>query len=279
MATARVNGVRLFYELQGTGAVPIVLVHGSWNSHHAWDLVVPRLAEAFRVLTYDRRGHSQSERPAGQGSVREDVADLAALLEHVELAPAWVVANSFGASIALRLAGGHPGLLRGLVAHEPPLFSLLANNPDLAPMLEDVRRRIRSVVERIASGDHTGATEQFVETVALGPGAWKTLPPAAQQRMIENAPTFLDEANDPEQLAFDLDWLRAFSKPVLFTRGDQSPPTFAPVVIAPSGALPHAKIITLPGAGHNPHATHPDAYAEAIVEFVHGHSAHALAVP
>ena len=104
MATAKVNGVRLFYELTGTGAVPLVMVHGSWDSHQDWDLVVPRLTDAFRVLTYDRRGHSQSERPTGQGSVREDVADLAALIKHLELSPAWVVGNSFGASIALRQA-------------------------------------------------------------------------------------------------------------------------------------------------------------------------------
>ena len=87
MATAKVNGVRLFYELNGTGEVPLLLVHGSWDSHHDWDLVVPRLADSFRVLTYDRRGHSKSERPAGPGSVREDVADLAALIEHLELEP------------------------------------------------------------------------------------------------------------------------------------------------------------------------------------------------
>jgi pimeloyl-ACP methyl ester carboxylesterase len=273
MATAEVNGVRLFYELQGTGAVPLVLVHGSWDSHHDWDLVVPRLAEEFRVLAYDRRGHSQSERPTAQGSVQEDADDLAALLKHLDLVPAWVVANSFGASIALRLAGEHPGLFRGLIAHEPPLFSLLANDPALAPMLEDVQRRIRAVVERIASGDHTGAAEQFVETVALGPGTWKTMPPDVQQAMIENAPTFLDEANDSEQLAFDLERIGGFSKPVLLTRGDQSPPTFAPVVGKLSEALPDATILTLQGAGHVPHATHPDAYAEAIVEFVHGQSA------
>jgi pimeloyl-ACP methyl ester carboxylesterase len=175
--------------------------------------------------------------------------------------------------IALRLAGEHPGLFRGLIAHEPPLFSLPASDPGLAPLLEDVRRRIGSVVERISSGDHAGAAEQFVETVALGPGAWKTLPPAAQQRMIENAPTFLDEANDPGQLAFDLDWLSAFSKPVLLTHGDQSPPTFAPVVIKLSGVLPHAEVLTLPGAGHVPHSTHPDAYAAAIIAFTQGHSA------
>lgn len=273
MATAKVNGVQLFYELHGAGAVPIVLVHGSWDSHHDWDLIVPRLAHTFRVLAYDRRGHSQSERPTGQGSVREDVADLAALLDHLGLVPAWVVGNSFGASIALRLACKHAGLFRGLIAHEPPLFSLLRGDPDLAPLLADIGRRIRVVAERIASGDHIGATKQFVETVALGPGTWSRVPPDVQQGMIANAPTFLDEANDPEQLAFELEWISDFSKPALLTLGDRSPPTFAPVVTKLSQALPHAEIVTLPGAGHVPHATHPEAYVEAIIEFTRKHTA------
>ena len=273
MATAKVNGVRLFYELGGTGTVPLVLVHGSWDSHHDWNLVVPRLTNAFRVLTYDRRGHSQSERPTGQGSVREDVADLAALIRHLELVPAWVVGNSFGASIALRLASEDPDLFRGLIAHEPPLFSLLADDPGLSPLLADAQKKFRGVVERIASGDHAGATEQFVETIALGPGSWATVPSDVRQVMVENAPTFLDEANDPDQIAFELDWITGFSKPVLFTRGDQSPPTFAPVVTRLSGSLPHAEVVTLPGAGHVPHATHPDAYVETIIEFTRRHAA------
>ena len=250
MATAKVNGVRLFYELNGTGAVPLVLVHGSWDSHHDWDLVVPRLADAFRVLTYDRRGHSQSERPTGQGSVREDVADLAALIEHLGLVPAWVVGNSFGASITLRLAGERPDLFRGLIAHEPPLFSLLGDDPALVQLLVEVHQRIGGVVDRIASGDHAGAAEQFVETVALGPGTWAQVPPEVRQTFIENARTFLDEARDPEALAFDLAWLREFSQPALLTRGDQSPPTFAPVVAKLAEALPRVEVVTLPGAGH-----------------------------
>lgn len=273
MATAIVNGVRLFYELTGTGTVPLVLVHGSWDSHHDWDLIVPRLSDAFRVLTYDRRGHSQSDRPLEQGSVREDVADLAALIERLGLMPAWVLGNSFGASIALRLASERADLFRGIIAHEPPLFSLLADDPSLLPMLEDVQRNIRSVAERIVSGDHAGATEQFVEAVALGPGTWATVPPDIQQGMIENAPTFLDEANDPDQFTFDLNWLSSFSKPALLTLGDQSPPPFAPVVAKLSKALPHAEVVTLLGAGHVPHATHPDVYVEAIIEFTRKHTA------
>jgi pimeloyl-ACP methyl ester carboxylesterase len=271
MATAKVNGVRLYYELNGTGPVPLVLVHGSWDSHHNWDLVVPPLAEVFRVLTYDRRGHSQSDRSAGQGSVREDVADLAALIKYVAFMPAWVVGNSFGASITLRLATAQPDLFRGIIAHEPPLFSLLADVPSLSPMLDDVQRKFRSVVERISSGDHAGGAEQFVETVALGPGTWATLPPAIQRVMIENAPTFLDEANDPDQVGFELDRIKMLSMPVVLTRGDQSPPVFEPVVSRLSGAIPHAEVATLPGAGHVPHETHPDAYVETIVRFTRRH--------
>ena len=75
MAMAKVNGVQLFYEINGTGEVPLVFVHGSWDFHHDWDPIVPRLADSFRVVTYDRRGHSESERPTGPGSVHEDVDD------------------------------------------------------------------------------------------------------------------------------------------------------------------------------------------------------------
>ena len=268
MAVVNVNGVRIFCNVSGAGDVPLVLVHGSWGSHHNWDLVVPGLAESFRVLTYDRRGHSESERRPEQGSVREDVADLAALIGHLGLGPAWVAGNSFGASIALRLAGDRPDLLRGVIAHEPPLFSLLANDPSVAPMLDEVRKRIGAVVERIAAGDHAGAAEQFVETVALGPGSWERLPPDLRQTFITNAPTFLDEANDPEQLAFDLSWIRAFRRPSLLTTGEQSSPTFPPVIDKLAAVIPNASVVTFPGAGHIPHVTHPDAYVKSIVAFV-----------
>ena len=86
MPEQRVNGAKLFYELTGTGD-PLVLVHGSWVDHKGWQLVVPDLTRCFRVLTYDRRGHSLSERPLGQGSRREEEEDLAALMEALGLAP------------------------------------------------------------------------------------------------------------------------------------------------------------------------------------------------
>jgi pimeloyl-ACP methyl ester carboxylesterase len=271
MAIETVNGVRLRYELSGSGETPLVLVHGSWVSHHNWDLSVPRLAESFRVLTYDRRGHSESERPGGQGSVRQDVDDLTSLIEHLGLAPAFVVGNSFGASITLRLAGERPELLRGLIAHEPPLWSLLAGDSAVAPMLNDVEKLTHAVVERIGSGDHAGAAEQFCETVALGPGSWATLPPELQRTMTENAPTFLDEEDDPDARAIEVESIKGFRCPALLTCGDQSPPTFAPVVRRLAEVLPRAETLTFAGAGHIPHATHPDDYVAATTAFIRKH--------
>src|SRR5438067_561390 len=145
MSVAHVNGVELYYELTGAGE-PLVLVHGSWGDHRNWDRVVPALAESFRVLKYDRRGHSASERPPAQGSVFEDADDLAGLIDELALAPAHVVGNSAGAAIVLRAATRRPDVFRSLIVHEPPLFPLLAGTP-LEGALAEVQRRIDAVVE------------------------------------------------------------------------------------------------------------------------------------
>ena len=270
MPSVTVNGVRLAYELHGTGEIPLVMVHGSWLAGEQWDPVVPRLAESFRVLTYDRRGHGDSERPNSQGSIGENVADLAALIEQLGLAPAWATGNSLGASITLRLAGQRPDLLEGLTAHEPPLYSLAVSDPAVAQMIEADMRTDAAVAERIASGDHAGAAEQFVE--ANAPGMWTQLAPEARQMMVQNAPTFLDEANDPTFYDVDLDRLRAFPRPALLTEGDQSPPQYPPVITKLAEALPSVEVRTLTGVGHLPHVEHPGAYVDALTAFVNEHT-------
>lgn len=270
MATESINGVLLRYELTGTGEVPLVLVHGSWGSYRNWDLVVPRLARSFQVLTYDRRGHCESECPTGQGSIGGDVDDLAALIELLGLAPAYVVGDSRGSVIALRLAGERPDLLRGVVVHEPPLFSLLASDPAMAPLLEEMGERVKAVLERIESGDHEGAAEQFCD-MALGPGTWAEFPLETRQTWIENAPTFADEERDPEVGAIDLVCVGAFPGPILLTTGSHSPPMFSLVVARLAEALPRSETLTYARAGHIPHATHADAYVEATSAFIDRH--------
>jgi pimeloyl-ACP methyl ester carboxylesterase len=264
-----VNGVRIAYADTGGTGVPLVLVHGSWGSHHNWDPVVPGLAGHFRVVSYDRRGHSDSESVPGQGHFSEDVADLAALIERLDLAPAWVVGNSAGAEITLQLAAARPDILRGIVVHEPPLFGVLEGGSAEAIALADVEAGpLAEVGRRIAAGDHAGAAEQFIDEVALGPGSWARLPDDMRAMMTRNAPTFLDEETDPEAGAIDVTGLARYDGPAVITSGDQSPPIFRPVADRVAHLLPQAVRSTYAGAGHIPHVTHPEEYVGAVVAFV-----------
>jgi pimeloyl-ACP methyl ester carboxylesterase len=268
MPIEKVNGVKIFIEEFGSGD-PLVLIHGSWVDHMEWPFIVPPLSQRFRVIIYDRRGHSQSERLPAQGSVREDVADLAAITERAG-APAHVLGNSFGASISLRLAAERPELIRTLMVHEPPLFDLLRDDPETRPMAENLDAGIGPVVNALAAGNMEEGARRFVEMV-LGPEAWDSMiPDEAKRTLINNAPTFLDETRDPEALNIDLRALSRFDHPVLLSGGSESPPFFAPVLAKLAAALPNAMRKTFAGAGHVPHLTHPAEYLEAIVGFATG---------
>ncbi len=268
MPVTRVNGVGLYWESHGEVGEPLVMVHGSWGDHDNWAPVVPGLAEHYRVVTYDRRGHSRSERPAGQGSIHEDADDLAALLEHLDLAPAHIVGNSGGSAVALRLAARRPDLFRTLVVHEPAIFLGLAGDPEGEAALSALGTRLQPVIERLVAGDDAGGAEAFVETIAFGPGGWAQLTPEMRATFIHNAPTFLDETRDPDGIGADLEGLRGFDRPALLTRGDQSAPFFPRVVARVAEALPHARVHTFAGAGHVPHLTHPAEYVRVLREFL-----------
>lgn len=263
MPVSLINGIRIYSEWHGEGA-PVVLVHGSWGDHDNWAPVVPAFARAFRTLTYDRRGHSRSERLASQGSIEEDVADLALLIAAQHAAPAHIVGNSFGASIALKLAVAQPKLFASLTVHEPPLIGLLGSDPALAA----VHQRIEAVIATLQSGRTEQGARQFVETVALGPGMWDRLPLEMRQTFVFNAPTWLDEMNEPEAFWLDLGRLAAFARPALISRGDQSPPFFGTILDRIGDTLPHARQHTFTGAGHAPHLTHPDAFVDVVGRFI-----------
>lgn len=263
MPVSVINGIRLYSEWQGAGT-PVVLVHGSWGDHHNWDPVVPGLARSFQVLTYDRRGHSQSERLASQGSIEEDVADLALLILGQQATPAHIVGNSFGASIVLKLAMARPDLFASLTVHEPPLLGLIAN----APTLPAVQQRIDGVIATLQSGRTEQGAQQFVETVALGPGMWELLPPEMRHTLVFNAPTWLDEINEQDAFSLDLGRLAAFDRPALISGGDQSPTFFGTILDKIAEALPHARRHTFVGAGHAPHLTHPDDFVSVVGGFM-----------
>jgi pimeloyl-ACP methyl ester carboxylesterase len=254
------------YELSGDGE-PLVLVHGGWSDHDNWRTVASELAQSYAVIAYDRRGHGRSER-GHQGSRRDQEDDLAALIEGLVGGPAHVAGTSFGGSIAIGLAARRPELVRSVIAHEPPLVSVVAADPEVQPLLAEVQATLESVKARLARGDTEGAARQFVDELALGPGAWAQLPEPLRATMIDRAPAFVDEQRDDAWATVDLAALARVEPLLLLTQGDQSPPWFRPIVAKLAGEIDSAEVRTYGAAGHAPHFTHPDDYLTAVAGFI-----------
>ena len=103
------DGVRLFYEMYGSGE-PTVFLLPTWSIVHSrhWKMQIPYLARHCRVITFDGRGNGRSDRPpAGYGEA-EFAADALAVMDATGTERAVIVSLSVGAQPALILAAGHP---------------------------------------------------------------------------------------------------------------------------------------------------------------------------
>ena len=266
MPRQHINGVDLYYELAGAGD-PLVLVHGAFTDHTSWRFVIPGLAESYRVLSYDRRGHSRSERPAASGGRRTDEDDLVALIERLELAPVHLVGSSHGSSISLGVAARRPDLVRSVAVHEPPLLGIAEPGTELGRMADTILATMRAVAAEIRRGDAEDATARFIEEIALGPGMWRTLPVESRRALVANAPTFLDLLDDHDWAAVPLP--AGTDTPILLTDGDSSPPWFG-AIIAELFVTRYCQASrhTFRGAGHAPHLSHPAELVSVIRSFV-----------
>jgi non-heme chloroperoxidase len=128
--------IEIYYEDHGAGH-PVVLIHGYPLSGRGWDKQVPALlAAGYRVITYDRRGFGKSSQPATGYDYDTFAADLAVLLEHLDLRDATLVGHSMGTGEVTRYLSSY-GSARAaqgvLVAPIPPFLLQTPDNPEGVP--------------------------------------------------------------------------------------------------------------------------------------------------
>jgi len=106
---ASVNGLKMYYEIHGTGE-PLVLLHGSF----VWSTNYPTLAQGRQVIAIDMQGHGRTADINRPFSFEQMADDTAALLKHLKIEQADVFGYNMGGTIGLALAIRHPGLVRRL---------------------------------------------------------------------------------------------------------------------------------------------------------------------
>ena len=203
---APVPGGELEYVDRGQGE-PIVFVHGAI----AADLLLPLASErAFshnRVIVVHRRGYAGSSPVGDTWGVKDDGADLAALLRHLGIPRAHVVAHSAGGIVAMEFAATFPGMVQTLTLMDPPLnfmqaqqlkarpggadeveqFFLEKGRPDFRKQLET---RLPGALQQVRKDERRF---NVVEWTALGAWAFDE----ARARRVAAPVLFLSQQHNP----------------------------------------------------------------------------------
>jgi len=269
--TLQVNGYPMAYVEHGAGA-PIILVHGTNGDYRSFAPQMEPLGNQNRAIAVSLR-HYFPEPWDGEGpfSARQHVDDVIAFIEALAAGPVHFVGHSRGGHVAMHVALRRPDLLRSLTLAEPglPPAALLPGSPDGERFAASRTERTRTMMEMIRAGKVDEAVEYFVNALS-GPGTYRARSPAANQMTRDNIRTAFGEARDtrdpvtPEQAA-------QMRVPTLLIGGAKSLPRFAPVLDALERAIPNARRVSFPDAGHTMYRSAPDAFNAAILSFVATH--------
>lgn len=235
-----INGVRLYYEMHGVGE-PILFVHGTSSSALVWGAAVEELDRLGRVIVYDRRGCTRSERPRPYEvtSVGEHTDDARELLRALDAEPAIVIGRSYGGNVALDLALRFPESVRAIVLLE-------ASPAGLSAEADAWSASISAKLERAAAERGTDAVGETLITEVLG--EWEGLPEELRAMFTANGPAILAEARGGE-LAVDLAELARLRVPTLVVSATDSPEEFRRLSDTLTDVIPGAATARV-GGGH-----------------------------
>jgi pimeloyl-ACP methyl ester carboxylesterase len=252
------TGIGLRYVEQGTGPEAILLLHGWPDSWYSYRPILDGLAAHHRVFAIDQRGFGESDRPASGYAIDDYAADAAAFLDAVGVEAATIVGHSMGSFVARRVAQLHPGRVRRLVLIGA---AVSADNA----VLREVADAIRDLPDPVPA--------DFAREFAAG-----TLHAPIAESLFDGlvaecrkAPAHVWRAAFAGLLAFeDMPELGRIAIPTLVVGGVHDALFSVAEQRAVAAAIPGARLMLYPDAGHCPNWEYPDRVAADIDSFVRG---------
>ena len=256
-----VNGLRVHYLDWGNpGAPPVVCVHGYTSSAQAFNALARRFHDRYHFVALDVRGHGASAwSPAGAYQYRDQVGDLAAVVDKLGLSRFTLIGTSMGGIIAMAYAGAHPDRLTHLVLNDigpdvevgsQRITQMVGSRPDEFGTLDDAmayRRQMSPIVAGRALDDQRELALGVLRQRPDGRWSWKMDPAYIEQRV---------KIGPPERPAL---WpaLQRVTCPTLVVWGSDSDVLSEAQARRMIDALADGELVTVPGVGHAPTLVEP----------------------
>lgn len=255
-----VGGVRLGYDMEG-GGQPLVLLHGFPLNRAMWRPQVAGLRNWFTVITPDFRGFGDSESPRNPMSLEAYAQDVLALLDALGCPRFALGGLSMGGYVAFRVMA--------LAASR--VSALLIADSRAEPDTEESRQRRQAAIARIEAEGPAGYLEEFVGQV-VGPTTRTQHPGVVQAvREIIGTPPARSLTTALSAMASRPDsrpLLGEIAVPSLVVVGEEDTLTPPSAAEAMAAAMPNARLVRIPGAGHMSNLENPEAFTRAVREFL-----------
>lgn len=251
----------LYCEERGTGPA-VLLIHPAGATASTWGGLADELAATARVIAFDRRGYRRSGGSPPR-TVVEHTADAAALVERLHAAPVIAFGTSVGATIAIDLARLRPDLVHAVVAHESP-WHVTRHRPTFSQI-----RALSAMTWLSARGrqaDAAAAFLRFAYAYRDGGSAWDNFPDEWRRTAGENAHAALADIRIAIGGYPSARQLAAIERPVVCSCGERSAETIVRVTRSLARAIPNARFMQIPGAGHAAPFDAPRRVADIVLK-------------
>ena len=258
-----------FLEWGHADAPPIVLLHGGHQSAHSWDLVSLHLAQRYRVLALDQRGHGDSEWARDVTYSNHEMSlDAESFIAAMGLARPVLIGHSMGGRNAMLLTRRNQALLRAAVIVDvgPELSekgrAAIAGFVQGNQEFDDLEHFVRNVrqYDPYRSREHIERTVKY-NMLERADGKYVSKCDSNPRRLnIARGAGPLENITLDDSAGFDL--------PVLLVRGADSNILAADAAERFAATLPQGRLVTVPDCGHNVHGQNTKGFIAAVGGFL-----------
>ena len=255
------NGARIHYERSGSG-FPLLLIHAGIADSRMWEPQVKAFAQQFDVVRPDLRGFGDSELPPEPYSM---LADLIALLDHLEIARAHVVGCSMGGTLAIDLAVEHPERVERLALIGSGVSGSNLGAADAA-LFVDVEAAEKA-------GDMEALNRAEVRLWVDGPRRPEGSAPAVVRELVldmngRSLQTDWDAAQSQRLDPPAITRLSEITAPTLVIVGDQDLPHAAANAELITSKVKGSRTVVIKDAAHLPSLERPDEVNRILLDFL-----------